>query len=91
MSQSVISLLDASLPREDQERIAAALARVQHENVEVIDVRTRASGRYRFVSLVLLVPGSWTVQRADAVSAALAQAVHDELPDVEMQVSLRPG
>ena len=90
VSQSLISLLDASLPQEDQERIAAALAKVQHDNAEVIDVRSRASGRYRFVSLVLRVPGSWTVQQADAVSAAITQAVHEELPDVEMQVSLRP-
>jgi cation diffusion facilitator family transporter len=90
VSQSVISLLDASLPQEDQERIASALARAQPEKVDVIDVRTRASGRYRFLSMVLEVPGSWTVQQADVVSAAMAQAVHEELPDVEIQVSLRP-
>jgi divalent metal cation (Fe/Co/Zn/Cd) transporter len=58
--------------------------------VRVIDVRTRASGRYRFVSLVLQVPGGWTVRRADEVSVAIARAVHEELPDIEIQVSLRP-
>jgi len=90
VSQSVVSLLDASLPREDQARIAAALATVQDRDVRVIDVRTRASGRYRFVSLVLQVPGGWTVRRADEVSVAIARAVHEELPDIEIQVSLRP-
>ncbi len=90
VSQSVVSLLDASLSQEDQERIAAALARVQDGNVDVIDVRTRASGRYRFLSLVLRVPGSWTVQQADVVTTGIVRAVHAELPDVEIQVSLRP-
>jgi cation diffusion facilitator family transporter len=90
VSQSVISLLDASLPQEDQDRIAAALAGAHGEDVEVLDVRTRVSGRNRFVSVVLLVPGAWTVERAAAVSADLEHAVQKELPGTDVQTSLRP-
>jgi cation diffusion facilitator family transporter len=90
VSQSVISLLDASLSQEDQDRIAAALAGAYGEDVEVLDVRSRVSGRNRFVSLVLLVPGTWTVERAAAVSADLEHAVQKELPGTDVQTSLRP-
>ena len=91
VSQSVISLLDASLSQEDQDKITAIVARVDDENVQVLDVRSRASGRNRFVSLVLVVPGTWTVERAAAVSSELELAVQKELPGTDVQTSLRPG
>src|SRR6478735_2284142 len=68
VSQSVTSLLDAALPEEDLTRLTAVLDRLRTPDVDFAHLRTRESGQHRFVSLTLLVPGSWTVERAHDVA-----------------------
>ena len=57
VSQSVTSLLDAALPEEDVVRLTAVLDRLRTADVDFSDLRTRESGRHRFVALTVLVPG----------------------------------
>ena len=68
VSQSVTSLLDAALPEEDVVRLTAVLDRLRTADVDFSDLRTRESGRHRFVALTVLVPGSWTVEQAHDVA-----------------------
>jgi cation diffusion facilitator family transporter len=88
--QSVVSLLDAALPEEDLNTIEAVLEGFRSDEVVFAGLRTRASGRHRFATLTVQVPGDWTVDRghrlADDVERALARA----LPDCDVQTHLEP-
>lgn len=79
VSRSVVGLLDATLPPDEVALIQQALAPLTTDpRVRVTDLRTRESGRQRFVQATLTVPGDWTVQR----SHDLADRVEDEIGHV---------
>jgi len=60
---SISGLMDTALPDADQQTIETVLARYrQQEGVRFHALRTREAGSRRFVSVHVLVPGSWTVQ-----------------------------
>jgi cation diffusion facilitator family transporter len=90
VSESVTSLLDAALPAVDVAQVVAVLDEQRTAEVDFADLRTRESGRHRFVTLTVLVPGAWTVERghdaADAVETAIAHA----LPDTTVHTHLEP-
>jgi len=61
--RSTGGLMDAQLPVEDRERIQAVLERYSGEGVAFHALRTREAGRRGFISVHVLVPGAWSVQR----------------------------
>lgn len=90
VSQSVISLLDAALPAEDLARITAVLDRMRTDDLDFTNVRTRESGRHRFVSLTVLVPPHWTVERGHTLADNVEIAIAKDLPDTDVQTHLEP-
>ncbi|MGZ4611574.1 MAG: cation transporter dimerization domain-containing protein, partial [Kineosporiaceae bacterium] len=58
--------------------------------VDFTDLRTRESGRHRFVTLTVLVPGTWTVDRGHAVADDVEHAIRRTLPDTTVQTHLEP-
>ena len=90
VSQSVTSLLDAALPERDVARVTAALDRLRTPEVEFAELRTRESGRQRFVTLTVRVPGSWTVYRGHQVADEVEAAIGAALPDTTVQTHLAP-
>ena len=61
IGSSAMGLLDASLPKDENALIVTVLRRHQSEKVRFHALQTRESGRQRFVSMHVLVPGAWTV------------------------------
>ena len=90
VSQSVTSLLDAAMPTEDLARVTAVLGRMRTADLDFADLRTRESGRHRFVSLTVLVPANWTVERGHALAADVELAISKDLPDTDVQTHLEP-
>ena len=90
VSQSVTSLLDAALPADDLALVRAVLDRMRTAELEFTDLRTRESGRHRFVSLTVLVPGNWTVERGHAVADAVEVAITRDLPGADVSTHLEP-
>jgi cation diffusion facilitator family transporter len=90
VSQSVTSLLDAALPEEDLTRLTAVLDRLRTPDVDFAHLRTRESGQHRFVSLTLLVPGSWTVERAHDVADDVEAAIAADLTGTDVQTHIEP-
>jgi cation diffusion facilitator family transporter len=90
VSQSVTSLLDAALPEQDVARLNAVLDRLRTTEVEFAELRTRESGRQRFVTLTVLVPGSWTVDRGHQVADELETAIGAALPETLVQTHIEP-
>jgi len=90
VAQSVTSLLDAALPASDVARVTAVLDDMRTSEVDFADLRTRESGRHRFVSLTVLVPGTWTVEQGHGFGADLEAAITRSLPESTVHTHLEP-
>ncbi len=72
-------LLDRVLPPEDQETITRVLSRYEEEGIRFHALRTRAAGPRRFVSMHVLVPGRWSVQRGHDLSEDIEKNLAEAL------------
>jgi cation diffusion facilitator family transporter len=72
-------LLDRALPPEELKKISGVLSHYEKRDIRFHALRTRAAGQRRFVSMHVLVPGRWTVQRghdlSEKLEAELAEAL----------------
>jgi cation diffusion facilitator family transporter len=68
---AIAGLMDSSLPPEDLAAVQAALERHREGGIQYHALRTRESGARQFVSLHLLVPGRWTVDRGHQLAEAI--------------------
>ncbi len=73
--ESMGGLMDRALPGKQREAIEAVLARRSADTVQFHALRTRQAGRRSFISVHVLVPGEWTVQRGHD----FVESVEDEL------------
>ena len=83
-------LLDRSLPPVEQQAIEAVLGRARADGIQFHAVRTRQSGRRSFVSLHVLVPGAWTIQRGHDLSERLEGEIREVLPHASVLTHLEP-
>jgi cation diffusion facilitator family transporter len=90
--RSAVGLLDSTLPPEEVAVVSDALHRVcEDPRVEIAGVRTRESGRQRFVYATLTVPGSWTVRRSHDVADQVEDAIKGALPGTTTFVHIEPA
>ena len=90
--RSVVGLLDGTLPPAEVAVVADALHRVcEDPRVVITEVRTRESGRQRFVYATLTVPGEWTVKRSHDVADAVEQGIDEALPGTTTFVHIEPA
>ncbi len=86
---SVAGLMDASLPPEEMKVVRDILDRLSGlHGIECHDLRTRQAGHSRFVSLHVLVPGSWTVHRGHELAEHIESDIRSALRDVEVLTHL---
>ncbi|MFQ5398599.1 MAG: cation diffusion facilitator family transporter [Anaerolineae bacterium] len=89
--QSVRGLMDTALPKEELERVEAVLeAYHNRRHIHYHALRSRQSGAHRFVSVHVLVPGTWTVQEGHALLDDLERDICDILPDTSVFTHLEP-
>jgi len=80
--KSVLGLMDTALPMDEQNLIRSLLETHKEAGVEYHALRTRQSGSRRFVSLHVLVPGIWTVQRGHHLVERIEEDISRALPNV---------
>lgn len=90
LRDSALGLLDTALPRKDREVIGHVTARYQAEGIRFHALRTRMAGQRRFISMHVLVPGSWSVQRGHALCEQIEQAIIQDLPRSTVFTHLEP-
>jgi cation diffusion facilitator family transporter len=90
LRDTAAGVLDTTLPPADQARIAAVLAPYQEAGISFHALRTRTSGQRRFVSLHILVPGAWTIQRGHALAEQIERAIIAALPKTTVFTHLEP-
>ncbi len=89
--RSILGLLDTAFPSEDMTRIENVLNRYRNDyGIATHALRTRQAGQRRFMSLHVLVPGRWSVQRGHQLLEKLEQDLRTELPDTTVFTHLEP-
>ena len=88
--RSVVGLLDRALPETERRAIEAALDRFRPQGIEFHALRTRAAAGRSFVSMHVLVPGAWSVQRGHDVVEEIEARVRDAVPTASVFTHIEP-
>jgi cation diffusion facilitator family transporter len=80
--QSVSGLMDSALPADEERNLRAVLDQHATDRVQYHALRTRQAGARRFVSVHVLVPGAWTVQRGHHLLEQIEADIRQVLPNV---------
>ncbi len=88
--RSALGLLDTALPPADRSRIEEVLAPFREEGIEFHAIRTRRAGQRSFISLHVLVPGEWSVQRGHDLAEVIEGRLRDILPGSHVLTHLEP-
>lgn len=88
MRGSAMGLMDTALLAADMAALKAILEKYDQDGVKYHALRTRQSGARRFVSLHVLVPGLWTVQRGHRLLERLEGDIRKELDNVTVLTHL---
>jgi len=78
--RSALGLLDSAIPQRERDAIATVFARYAPQGVQFHSLRTRQAGQRRFVSVHVLVPGKWTVQRGHNMLEQIERDIRESLP-----------
>jgi len=90
MSASVDGLMDHALSDEEHRRLSAVLEEFESGDIAFHTVRTRQAGQRVFMSMHVLVPGAWTVQRGHDVAEEIERRVRTAFGDAEVLTHLEP-
>ena len=85
-----LGLMDTSLPEDERRIVTEALAPFQKQGILFHAIRSRVAGRRRFVSMHVLVPGDWTIQKGHDLCEKIEAALRDMLPGVHATTHLEP-
>jgi cation diffusion facilitator family transporter len=86
--QSMAGLLDSSIPREQRARVEEILD--GYAGIKWHALRTRQAGVRTFVSVHLLVPGAWTVQRGHDLAEQIESKIRSVFTRATVLTHLEP-
>lgn len=91
LRQSLSGLLSESLPKEENDHIRAYITQFGKDNdVVFTSMRSIASGRQRFVYLIMEVAGDMSVGRSHEISDAIEEGIDELLGGAETFVHIEP-
>ena len=90
IKRSALGLMDTALPPDEQAHIKGVLDRYRAEGIEYHALRTRRSGARRFISLHVLVPGAWSVQRGHDLAENMEDEMRARLANATITTHLEP-
>ncbi|MCX6866098.1 MAG: cation diffusion facilitator family transporter [Verrucomicrobia bacterium] len=80
--RSVSGLMDLALSEEDLATINQVLVTYQNEEVQFHALRSRQAGARKFVSVHVLVPGTWTVHNGHELLERIEESLRTALPNI---------
>lgn len=88
--RSVDGLMDIVLPDAEQKSIESVMNKYREKGVEFHALRTRQAASYRFISVHMLVPGSWTVHDAHHMADDFEKEIQIVLGDALVTTHIEP-
>ena len=82
--------MDTALPEAEQATIKKILEDHQAEGLQFHELKTRSAASRRFVSVHILVPGDWTVQRGHDLLEKIEAQIKQALPNTNILTHLEP-
>jgi cation diffusion facilitator family transporter len=90
LRRSVLGLMDRALPAAERAAIERVLDEFRDTGVAFHAVRTREAAGRSFVSMHVLVPGGWTVQRGHEVVEEIEARIRGAVPGAAVFTHLEP-
>jgi cation diffusion facilitator family transporter len=91
MRRSVGGLMDRALGPPEQREIETVLERFRCDEVQFHALRTREAGARSFISLHILVPGAWSVQRGHDLAEDVDSALRERIPQATVFTHVEPA
>jgi cation diffusion facilitator family transporter len=88
--RSALGLLDTALPESDLLTVREVLAGYEARGIKFHALRTRRAGRRSFLSMHMLVPGEWTVQRGHDLAEEVEESIRARMPGATVLTHLEP-
>lgn len=88
--RSALGLLDTALSAPELARVREALGGYETRGIQFHALRTRRAGRRSFISMHVLVPGEWSVQRGHDLAEEVEAAVRRQVPGSTVFTHLEP-
>jgi cation diffusion facilitator family transporter len=80
MHQSARGLIDTAIPASERKEIEQIFDHYRETGIEFHSLMTRQAGQRKFISVHILVPGEWTVQRGHDLLEIIEKRVRDHFP-----------
>ncbi len=90
IGRSALGLLDTAIPGPELDQIQDVLREYEARGVLFHALRTRQAGRQRFISMHVLVPGAWSVQRGHELLEEIEERVRGAIPASTVFTHLEP-
>jgi len=89
--RSTMGLMDSAIAPQERDQIRTILNQHQQQGIRWHAMRTRQAGARRFISVHILVPGTWTVQQAHDLSERLEAEIRAVAPYVSIFTHIEPN
>jgi cation diffusion facilitator family transporter len=90
MRRSTLGLMDRAMPKEERDAVQAILDNYREQGVEYHALRTQQAGARRFITVHILVPGEWSVQRGHELLEKIEDEIRRCAQDVTVLTHLEP-
>lgn len=90
IKQSALGLMDTSLPKKDLLKINQILAGYQNRGIVFHGIKTRRSSTRSFMSVHILVPGNWSVQKGHDLLEDMEKNICSNFPGLTVFTHLEP-
>jgi cation diffusion facilitator family transporter len=90
LRRSALGLLDTAVPEAELAAVHAALQAYRDRGVQFHALRTRQAGARRFISMHVLVPGEWTVQRGHELLEDIEASIRASIANATVFTHLEP-
>jgi cation diffusion facilitator family transporter len=90
LRRSALGLMDRALPADGRDAIRAVLCRYEARGIEFHALMTRQAAGRSFVSVHVLVPGAWSVQRGHDLVEEIERDIRVVVPAASVLTHLEP-